>query len=323
MNLNQILEPIQDELSAFEARFKEVLSGESSFIWEISQHLLENHGKRLRPACVLLVSRAFGEKSERGIETAVALELIHTATLLHDDVIDQSPTRRGEMTVSYKWSNLVSVLMGDYLFAKAFRTLVGIGSPSIMKTVSSATERVSIGQLNEIKESKNFALAEGDYLKIISDKTASLFAAACESGCILHQSDQKQIAGFKIYGQNFGMAFQIVDDLLDIIGNQEKTGKEVGTDLREGKVTLPLIYSLQQEAPTKRKNILKYLENGYSNSSFEKVVSFIQEKGGTVYSHKKASEFGQKALESIQFLPDSIYNKSLKDLVAFALKRDK
>src|SRR4030067_2477303 len=114
MNLNQILEPVQEELAVFEERFKEALSGESSFIWEISQHLLENHGKRLRPACTLLVSKALGEKSAKGVETAVALELIHTATLLHDDVIHQSPTRRGEMTVSYKWSNFVSVLTGDY-----------------------------------------------------------------------------------------------------------------------------------------------------------------------------------------------------------------
>ncbi len=323
MNLNQILEPIQEELTNFEKRFKEVLSGESSFIWEISQHLLENHGKRLRPACTLLVSKALGEESTKGVETAVALELIHTATLLHDDVIDQSPTRRGEMTVSYKWSNLVSVLMGDYLFAKAFKTLVGIHSPQIMQTVSEATERVSIGQLNEIKEFKNFALQEEEYLKIISDKTASLFAAACESGCILKDSNQNKIAGFKIYGQNFGMAFQIVDDLLDLIGNQEITGKEVGTDLREGKVTLPLIYSLQKEAPEKRKNILKYLENGYSDSSFEKVVSFIQEKGGTAYSRQKAAEFGQNALKAIQFLSGSVYYKSLRDLVTFALNRDK
>ncbi len=323
MNLTQILEPIQEELTAFEERFKEVLSGESSFIWEISQHLLENHGKRLRPACVLLVSKVFGQDSEKGVETAVALELIHTATLLHDDVIDQSPTRRGEMTVSYKWGNLVSVLMGDYLFAKAFKTLVGIGSPEIMQTVSEATERVSIGQLNEIKEFKNFALAEKEYLKIISDKTASLFSAACQAGCILKDSTGFKISGFKLYGQNFGMAFQIVDDLLDLIGKQELTGKQLGTDLREGKVTLPLIYSLQREAPEKRKKILKYLDNGYSDSSFEKVVAFIQEKGGTVYSQKKAREFGENALQAIRFLPDSVYHQSLKDLVTFALNRDK
>lgn|SRR5574341_729515 len=323
MNLSQIVEPIQEELTAFEEKFKEVLSGESSFICEITEHLLENHGKRLRPACTLLVSKALGEKSIKAVETAVALELIHTATLLHDDVIDQSPTRRGGMTVSYKWGNLVSVLMGDYLFAKAFKTLMGINSPEIMKTISQATERVSIGQLNEIKEFKNFALAEEEYLKIISDKTASLFSAACQAGCILKESAENKISGFKHYGQNFGMAFQIVDDVLDLIGKQELTGKEVGTDLREGKVTLPLIYALQREAPEKRRKILKYLENGYSDSSFEKVVSFIQKKGGTDYSQKKAREFGENALQAIRFLPDSIYHQSLKDLVTFALNRDK
>ncbi len=322
MNLNHILAPIQDELAAFEERFKKVLSGESRFILEISQHLLNNHGKRLRPACVLLVSKTYAEQTQRGVETAVALELIHTATLLHDDVIDESPTRRGEMTASHKWSNSVSVLMGDYLFAKAFKILVGIASPPIMQTISQATERVSLGQLNEIKEFKNFSLGEKEYFKIIADKTASLFSAACEAGCILNQKDEKKFLGFRNFGENFGMAFQIVDDLLDFVGQKHKTGKEIGTDLREGKVTLPLIYSLKQETAEKRKEMVQYLQNGFIESDFEKIVGFIQEKGGTNYSLKKANQFGEKALEYLTFLPDSVYRQALRDLVRFVVNRE-
>jgi octaprenyl-diphosphate synthase len=324
MDLDSILSPVKSDLDKVEQRLEEYLHSDSSLIYQVAQYLLERKGKRLRPALVLL---SFGENGNSGknqaLDAAVAIELIHTATLLHDDVIDQSTTRRGKESVNYRWSNLVSVLMGDYLLAKAFKILVQTKIPSLLNAISRATERVSVGELLQIQERGNHNLSEEAYLRIISDKTASLFSVACQSGAIARGEEEKVQKIYQRYGEDFGTSFQIIDDLLDLIGEKEKTGKELGNDLQEGKITLPLIYALASSEDGTREKILKIFEEGYAPQHLTEIKTFVEKEGGVEYSRRRASDFGKSALEVISGLKDSEHKNSLTQLVDFILTREK
>jgi octaprenyl-diphosphate synthase len=329
MKLDLILSPVEENLSAFEDKLKDSLNSDSPLISEVAYHLSGLKGKRLRPALVFLSFGLYGNSRHDSnadscaMNVALAIELIHNATLLHDDVIDQSQVRRGQVSVNHKWNNLVSVLMGDFLLANAFKLLVKTESPSLLSSISKATELVSIGEMNQIQESHNYQLDEKTYLQLIAEKTASLFAASCESGAIAAEADEKSRKQLKNYGQNLGMAFQITDDLLDWIGDTEKTGKGLGNDLKEGKITLPLIHTLREADEGSRKKILGLLENDFNQKDFNRVLSIIKGNGGVEYSHQKAKTFGEKALSQISDLKDSEYKESLENLVGFVLKRDK
>lgn len=323
MELSRVIEPIQLDLEAFEKLFREVLSSDSIMIYEITQHLLQKRGKRLRPIAVLLTARACGDELLSGLEPAVAIELIHTGTLLHDDVIDESDFRRGQDTVNHKWNNIISILMGDYLFAKAFKIMVGKKSPALHSIISEATERVSIGQLDEIREMKNFRLKEEQYLRIITNKTASLFAAACQAGGMSCPSGVKFAAHLQKFGELLGIAFQITDDLLDYVGSATQVGKEVGKDLLEGKVTLPLLAALHQAPADEKERTIDFLENGFDHSGFARILEFVTKWGGLDYSRQKARSLGEKAGIFLAELPDTIFKQRLTDLVEFAVQRQK
>ncbi|MFQ6002219.1 MAG: polyprenyl synthetase family protein [Candidatus Zixiibacteriota bacterium] len=336
MKLDLILSPVKKKLSSFEEKLKDSLNSDSPLISEVAYHLLSLKGKRLRPALVFLSFGLCGNsnlKSQNSshdfranscaMNVALAIELIHNATLLHDDVIDQSQFRRGQVSVNHKWNNLVSVLMGDFLLANAFKLLVKTESRSLLSSISKATEQVSIGEMNQIQESYNFKLDEKTYLQIIAEKTASLFAASCESGAIAADADQKSKELLKNYGLNLGMAFQITDDLLDWIGQTEKTGKGLGNDLKEGKITLPLIHTLREADRSSRKKIFGLLENDFNQRDFNQILSFIKGNGGVEYSRQKAKSFGEEALSQLSDLKDSEYKQALENLVGFVIKRDK
>jgi len=324
MSLDSILSLIKSDLDKVEQRLEEYLSSDSPLIYQVAQYLLERKGKRLRPALVLLsFDRDNSSNTDKALDAAVAVELIHTATLLHDDVIDQSTTRRGKASVNYRWSNLVSVLMGDYLLAKSFKILVQTGLTPLLKAVSKATESISLGELLQIQERGNYNLTERVYLKIITDKTASLFSVACKSGAIARGVDEKTQYIYQRFGEDFGMSFQIIDDLLDLVGDKEKTGKELGNDLQEGKITLPLIYALANSEDGTKEKILKFLEDGYKPEIFPQICSFVQKEGGVEYSLKRAQDFGNEALELISELNPTEYKETLEKLVDFILTREK
>ena len=329
MELNLILSPIKKDLALFDQKLKENLSSDSALISEVAGHLVNRQGKRRRPAMVFL---SFGVCMNTGVDSAsnpqvinvaLAVEFIHTATLLHDDVIDQSKVRRGQVSVNHKWNNSISVLMGDFLLAKSLRLIVETESPSLLSTISKATENLSIGEMNEVQESHNFDLDEATYLQIISAKTASLFTASCESGAVAAGADERVQKKLKGYGENLGMAFQITDDLLDWVGETEKTGKGLGNDLKEGKITLPLIHTLRDCDPRSRNTILKLLKNDFNQKDFDKILSLIKENGGVEYAQKKARTFGEKAISHLLELKDSKYKKALQDLVSFVIEREK
>lgn len=313
--------PVEADLKEFDRELSDSLRGDSPLISSIARHLLKTRGKRIRPAFVFLSSRAADSFTEHSVSASLAIELIHTATLLHDDVIDESDLRRGQETVNAQWTNLISVLMGDYLFAKAFRILVSTGSMELMGTVSKATERVSVGELRQIEETGNYSLSEEEYLSIIADKTASLFTVSCETGCILTESGARERQRFAQFGERIGTAFQIADDLLDFVGDPEVTGKEPGNDVMTGKVTLPLIHSLKKAGKAGRIEIMKSLKGDGHEASFEKVHRFVTENGGIDYAYQKAERLSSQGLEAIARIDDSIYYDSLASLVEYATRR--
>ncbi len=320
--LEQLLRPIGPQLNDFEERLKSALSARSPFVYQVTEHILTRRGKRLRPAFVFLSAGQMAADPQKAMLAALAVELIHTATLLHDDVIDVSSTRRGQPTVNSKWNNLVSVLMGDYLFSKAFRLLVQAENIDLMEAFSQATERVSIGQLVEIQHINNLDVGEADYFSLIADKTASLFAVSCEAGAILSGRPEPERETIREFGEKVGVAFQISDDLLDIVGSEALTGKTVGNDLREGKVTLPLIYTLNNGGSPRKSEIVSLLKNGSENGSVEKVARIVLESGGVEYAQKKALQYGHESFEQLAGLPGTEYRKSLEEVARFAALRE-
>lgn len=320
--LQELLAPVEKDLSRFDKITDKVLQAESSLIANIVKHLLQKKGKRIRPAISFMVSRAAGIDHPKMVDAALAIELIHIATLLHDDVVDESDTRRGQESVNHKWNNLVSVLMGDFFFAKAFRLLVETESTELVRQVSLATEKVAFGELRQIEETYNWELDENEYYNIIRDKTASLFSVSSASCSILHNNEKKRVREFSNFGEWIGKAFQITDDILDLVGDISKIGKNVGLDLLQGKVTLPLIYTLKQSPKEDVDNILGILNNGLNQRGLKKIVKFINECGGIEYARKKASYLGNQSLEFISEFPRSRYRESLENLINFTINRD-
>lgn len=318
--LQEYTRPVHSDLDLFEEKLSDYLRGDSPLISSIARHLLKSRGKRIRPAFLFLSSRASDNYTEISVDASLAIELIHTATLLHDDVVDESHLRRGQKTVNAQWTNLISVLMGDYLFAKAFRIMVDVNSMDLINAVSLATSRVSIGELRQIEETGNYALSEEEYLDIIADKTASLFNVSCEAGPILKKKNHSERRKFASFGEKIGVAFQIVDDLLDFVGDAETIGKEPGNDVMTGKVTLPLIYSLKKVTAAGGSDIIKQLKQG-NEDSFRLVYDFVNENGGIEYAYKKADELCQQGLESILPISNSAYYESLTSMVKYTIAR--
>ena len=314
-------EPIQADLEEFNAKLHDYLRGDSPLITSIAQHLLRTRGKRIRPAFLFLSSRVADNFTDYTVDASLAIELIHTATLLHDDVVDESDMRRGQETVNFQWTNLISVLMGDYLFAKAFRIMVESGSMDLMRAISRATERVSVGELRQIEETGNYSLSEDEYLQIIADKTASLFNVACETGPILKNRPADDRQRFARFGEKVGVAFQIVDDLLDFVGDAEVTGKEPGNDVMTGKVTLPLIHGLTQVGKNARDEMIAHLRDDDRETSFERVYEFVRENGGIDYAYDRARRLSEEGLALIAPAQNREYFDCLANMVDFTISR--
>ncbi len=320
--LKEITQPIESDLDRFEKLEVKFLKNESPLIFAISRHILNTRGKRLRPVFAFLVGKTTGYESPHLVEAALAVEMIHTATLLHDDVIDESDYRRGELTVNSKWNNLVSVLMGDYFFAKAFTLLVQTESIEILGRVSRATERVSVGELRQIEEAHNYELTETEYLKIISDKTASLFETSAVSPSVLSQAPEEIKQRLSSFGEYSGCAFQIADDLLDFVGDVKRTGKEPGNDLLNGKITLPLIHALKNSSGKTREGMISILQDGAADKRFDTVLDFIQSSGGIEYARSRAQSYADQALSYLSPFANSRYYDSLEKLATFSINRD-
>ncbi len=316
-NIMKDLEKVEEELRLFSRSPNKLIS-------DISTYLFQSNGKRIRPALLLLCSKLLGYKGKEHILMSTLVEAIHTASLIHDDIIDNSKTRRGRESTHAKWGPNITVLLGDYLYIKALGLSLQSQHRQIIQILTSISARMVEGELTEYYLSGNLDLAEKDYLDIINKKTASLFSASCQIGGILGKASKKEENYLAEYGENLGMSFQIIDDLLDFTGDEKLLGKPVLSDLSEGRITLPLIYTLQNDGRENRNRVVELMkQKNQDKESLEEILKIVKSNGALDYTYKKAEEFSHKSREIISQFPKSTHQKALSLLSEFILTRKK
>ncbi len=319
VDLKSIYAPIKAELAAVESILRSELSSETPWVDQLLEHSWLLGGKRMRPAFVLLSAGYFETIKQPALQMAAALEMVHTATLVHDDILDEADTRRHEPTANSKWGNKVGVLLGDYLFTHSFHVASLSLSIDAVRSLAASSNRVCEGEMRQNAWRGNFDLSEPSYLQMISDKTAELTACASEVGAMLAGANDKQIQQFRDYGLNIGIAFQIIDDLLDVTGQASTVGKTLGTDLLNQKPTLPVIHCLTS-LPTKEKNsFLELLESGQAET--DAVIPILESTGSIDYSRERAADFAGRSMEFANSLDENAYAVSLRSIAEFVLAR--
>lgn len=322
--IHNLYRDIQKDLDAVEIELKEYTKSPNKLIAEISSYLFKNAGKRIRPALLILCSKLCGYTGDEHIIMSGLVETIHTASLLHDDIIDNSQTRRGKETVHTKWGPNITVLLGDYLYIKTIDASLQSRHKQIVQILTDVSSRMIEGELNEYYVSWNLDINEYNYLDIINKKTASLFQASCQIGGILGNAQEKEEKILADFGKNLGMTFQIIDDLLDYTGDENTMGKPVLSDLREGRITLPLIYTLQNDGKENRARIMQLLKKKeLDKSSLEEILSTVQSNGALDYTYRKAEEFSTHAKELLLHLDPSVHRDALSLFPDFILHRNK
>jgi octaprenyl-diphosphate synthase len=319
--LKDIYEPIQGEIDRVEEVLRQELAHDNPFVGRLLDHAARFQGKRVRPALLLHCAHVLGGVTDLHIALGAAVEMIHNATLIHDDVVDGSDMRRGMPSLHSVWSDKASILMGDYLLSKAFSLLVDIGSQETMNILAKATVRLSSGEIHQIQQSTTMETAEKLYFKVISDKTASLFSAGCEMGPVFSNGGGGMRKAMASFGEWVGMAFQITDDILDFEGTEEETGKPPGIDLREKHLTLPLIHALNTAPAEEAGRMKDILKNELSAEQWHKVRLFITQYGGIDYSARRADEFAGQARTELACLHDSPAKESLVKVVSHSISR--
>jgi octaprenyl-diphosphate synthase len=321
MDLKDISIPIKDELNYFQEQFTQVLKSNVALIDLITKYLLKQKGKKIRPILVILSAKLVGNVNERTYVAANLVELLHTATLIHDDVVDEAKTRRGIASINAVWKNKAAVLIGDYLLSKGLLISLEAHEYNFLQYTSEAVRRMSEGELLQIQKARNFDATEETYFKVISDKTASLLKSCCKMGALSATSNEEHVDRLGVFGENLGIAFQLQDDYLDYAGRKKLLGKSVGNDLKEKKFTLPLIISLQN-APKKKASEMMKLIKGDSKKKFDIVHDFVYEFGGMKYTEEKIKEYSQKAREAICIFKETDTKLSLLKLVDFLEVRE-
>lgn len=306
---------------AVDAMIRRRLESDVVLVRQIAEYIIAGGGKRLRPALVFLAAGATGYRGEHHVELAAVVEFIHTATLLHDDVVDESELRRGRKTANAEFGNAASVLVGDFLYSRAFQMMVGVGSMRVMEVLADATNAIAEGEVLQLLNAHNVAITEADYLEVIRRKTAKLFEAAAQLGAILGKASADLELGLASYGMHLGTAFQLIDDVLDYSGDAAHTGKNLGDDLKEGKPTLPLIHVMQRGSPGQAALVRSAIEHG-GREDFTAVLDAIRMTGALDYVRNKAKDEVRSARAAIAALPNSSYRDSLLELSTFAVERD-
>jgi octaprenyl-diphosphate synthase len=322
VNIKDVTASVADEVEIFQQRYKQVLHAQNTLVDKVTRYVLKQQGKQIRPALVLLAAQLCGGVNESSYRAAIMVELLHSATLIHDDVVDGAEMRRGLASINALWKNKISVLIGDYLLSRGLLYSLEFKDYGFLHMVSEAVRRMSEGEILQIQKTRSLDISEEDYLSVISDKTASLISSACAMGAMSATTDEATIASLKSYGEYLGLAFQIRDDLLDYTGDSKKTGKEMGIDIKDKKITLPLIYSLRHAPISEQKTIRSILKSaGKRSARSGEVVSFVKNKGGLGYAAEVAEGFAAKAVASITSFPESSAKTSLLQLVDFVMKR--
>jgi octaprenyl-diphosphate synthase len=323
MNLDGIKAPVGDELEKFSDYFKQSMRSSVGLVDTIARYVVKQKGKRIRPLLVFLSAKTCGGVTESTYRGATLVEILHTATLVHDDVVDDADMRRGLASINAVWKNKIAVLMGDYLLSTGLMLSLKHEDHYFLKTVSDAVRRMSEGEILQIQKSRELDIDEPTYLKIISHKTASLISTCTEIGAASVTDDANLRMQFKKFGENVGMAFQIRDDLFDYGGHQSIIGKPTGGDMKEKKITLPLIYSFSRAPKKESRRILKMIKNNPKGKDVAFIVSFAEHYGGIDYAIAKAEEFSAVARECLLPFPDSPAKESLLMFVDYVMERVK
>jgi octaprenyl-diphosphate synthase len=320
LDLKTLLAPIAGDMEAVDAIIRERLSSEVALISQIGAHIVSAGGKRLRPALVLLAARALGCRTGQPALLAAVIEFIHTATLLHDDVVDHADRRRGRQTANAVWGNAGAVLSGDFLYSRSFQMMVDANRMAVMRLMADTTNAIAEGEVLQLMNAGDPDVTEARYLRVIELKTARLFQAAARLGAIVADADEATQQRLARYGHETGMAFQIEDDLLDYRASPEETGKSLGTDLAEGKPTLPLIHALKHGSKAQVELIRAALNEGRIERLNE-VLAAVESTGGLAYSSALAARHSEAAIAALGGLPDSPYKDALTGIARFATQR--
>ncbi|MEW6455552.1 MAG: polyprenyl synthetase family protein [Acidobacteriota bacterium] len=322
--LKEIYKLIQDDLDKVERKFYEYTNSPIGLVSDIGRYIFRSGGKRIRPALMIFSSKLFSYKGEDLIDFASAVEFIHTASIVHDDIVDNSKLRRGRESIHTTWGPNITVLLGDFFYITSIKLIVKKENMEVIKVLSETTANMVEGELWEISKIGDINLNEEEYLEIIKKKTADLFSASCSVGAILSGANEDEIKTLAEYGMNIGMIFQLTDDLLDFISDEKALGKPVLSDLMEGKITLPLIYLLKQEKEINFYKIKAALKDKNFNKSFkDDIVSMIKNEGADEYVKNVARKFSQSAKKNLDIFSDSSYKQALFNLPDIILNRKK
>ncbi len=320
MTIERIRALVADDFNAVNQLIVNKIQSQIGLIDDLSHHIVESGGKRLRPLLVLLSSKACGYIGSSHIDLAAMIEFFHTATLLHDDVVDESTLRRGRQTANSIWGSKASILVGDYLFTQSVQLMVEVANLDILKLMANSSHQISCGEVQQLANKHNSALSFDDYFDVIRSKTALLFAAATGIGPILGNSSKETQKNLYDYGLHLGNAFQLIDDALDYCSDATTLGKNIGDDLADGKITLPLIHALKYGSETQKHQIKTSLEQG-SLDYLPEILQAIADTKAIEFTRNAAMKEIDKALSALNIVPESDYKKALIDLAQFAIER--
>ncbi len=325
MNIEQVFSLIKDDMQQVNQLIQKSLHSEVVLINQVSQYIINSGGKRLRPILVLLSAKAFlvknnNEDFHNSVILAAVIEFIHTATLLHDDVVDESELRRGKDTANELWGNAASVLVGDFLYSRAFEMMVGIGNLKVMEVLSHSTNTIAEGEVLQLLNCNDASTTEKRYLEVIHFKTAKLFESASQLGAIVNHQDPSCEQAMAKFGMHLGTAFQLIDDVLDYSASSEDMGKNVGDDLAEGKPTLPLIYAMAHGNEQQASLIKEAIEQG-GLEQIDAITQAIEDTGALEYTRQIAKKEAQHAIAQLENIPDSDYKEAMICLANFSVER--
>ena len=321
-SLKHITEPIFDDIKLFEKEFRNALHSEVRLINLVGKYILRHKGKHIRPVLTILASRVCGQPTLNSYRAAAMIELLHIATLIHDDVIDEAEKRRGFPSINRVWKNKIAVLMGDFILSKTLINMVGLKDFSALQLIADTAEKLASGEILQIEKSLTRSMTEDVYFDMIYQKTASLISTSCELGAITSTGEEQDRKAMVTYGTKLGMAFQVKDDLFDLLGSENKTGKDIGADVKRNMVTLPLIYTYKKLSKLETRQVKKILSlKKKSRTNLNDLKEIVHVAGGFNYAKKKIDEFNNQALDAILPYPDSPYKQSMVDLVSFNTQR--
>lgn len=321
MSFDSVKALVAPDQQAVDRVIRTRLASDVVLVNQVAEYIVGSGGKRLRPMVVVITAKACGYQGELHHEAAAIIEFIHTATLLHDDVVDGSKLRRGQETANAVWGNPASVLVGDYVYSRAFEMMVSLGNMRIMDVMATATNRIAEGEVLQLMNAHDPETTEERYFEVVYRKTAQLFEAGAQIAAILTDSSAEIESALRQYGKHLGTAFQLVDDVLDYSADRDALGKNLGDDLAEGKPTLPLIYALKHGSPEQHAMIRKSIEEG-SLDDLPHITAAIESTGGLAYTARLARREASLAIEALAGLPDSAYKQALHELANFAVDRN-